>query len=297
MQAVWSFWSKPFRAHHTGVWLTDTHHLLAWILSVETAKRHYPTTALVTDVEGAQLLVDRLGLEFTTVSTDLTSLEDADPDWWVLGKLWTYRSRTKPFVHVDNDVFLWKRLPPRVERAAVCAQNPEWFPLTGDSWYRPADYDRVIRAVAGWTPEEWRWCTLRGFNEAVCCGILGGTAVSFLSYYADLAIRMIEHPKNRAAWTALGSPIGDNILIEQYLLSACLNFHRQHEQSTYANLHVGYVFGSTDEAFDETIAAGVGYTHLIGGAKRNPALMTRLEARVQRDYPEHYEKCLRCTRR
>ena len=92
----------------------------------------------------------------------------------------------------------------------------------------------------------------------------------------------------------LGSPIGDNILMEQYpLLAACLQFHQQHPQSAYRALDVGYLFDSTDDAFDESVAARAGYTHLIGGAKSNPVLLDRLAARVQRDYPEYYERCLR----
>ena len=35
----------------------------------------------------------------------------------------------------------------------------------------------------------------------------------------------------------------------------------------------------------------VGYTHLIGGAKRNPELMADLEARMGADYPEIAERC------
>ena len=296
MRAVWSFWSKPFRAHHAHVWLTWTHHLLAWVLSVETARRHYAMTTLVTDTWGARLLVDRLGLPFTTVSTALDALHDADPAWWVLGKLWTYRLQSEPFVHLDNDVFMWKPLPASLERADVFAQNPECFPLTGESWYRPGAYARAIRAVDGWAPDEWWWSASRGLNQAVCCGIVGGRANSFLAYYADLAIRMIQHPRNRQAWADLGSPIGDNILMEQYLLAACLCFHRQTHDSQYHALTVQYLFESADAAFDESVAARAGYTHLIGGAKGNRALLDRLARRVKRDHPQYYDRCFRSTR-
>jgi len=294
MQAVWSFWTKPYRAHHHGVWLTDAHHLFAWVLSVETAKRHYDRTCLVTDDDGAQLLVGRLGLEFTSVSTALTALRDANPAWWVLGKLWAYRLQSQPFVHIDNDVFLWKRLPERVERAAVFAQNPEWFPAEGESWYRPHAFDRAFRTYSGWTPDEWRWYTARRGSEAICCGILGGTHVQFLSYYARLAIEMIEHPHNAAASRSLGSCIGDNILFEQYLLAACLAYHADAERSRFGTMDVAYIFESTDAAFDETQARQAGYTHLIGGAKSNRALAARLEMRVRRDYPDLYHRALRC---
>jgi hypothetical protein len=294
MRAVWSFWSKPFHGHHKRVWRSELHHLLAWVLSVERARRHYPRTVLVTDTEGARLLVDKLGLRFTTVMTTLAALDDVDPEWWVMGKLWAYRAQTEPFIHLDNDVFLWKRLPEALERAPVCAQNPEWFPSEDASWYRPATYDRAIRAVGGWAPEEWRWSTSRNFAEAVCCGLLGGAAVDFLAYYADLAIRMIEHPRNCTAWLSLGNRIGDNILFEQYLLAACLEFHSGRPGSPFSGVHAAYLFPSSDDAFDESAAVQAGYTHLIGGAKNDAKLMARLTARVKRDYPEQYARCLNC---
>ena len=130
-RAVWSFWSKPFEAHHHHLWFSEKHHLLAWILSFELARQYYPETVLVTDDQGARLLVDRLGLEFGEVSTDLNRLQTEDPDWWVLGKLWAYRQQTQPFVHIDADVFLWQPLPEQIVNAPVFTQSPEQF-IFGD---------------------------------------------------------------------------------------------------------------------------------------------------------------------
>jgi len=296
MRAVWSFWTKPFDAHHRRVWLSDFHHLLAWVLSVETARRHYPDTALVTDEFGARLLVDLLGLPFEHVSTGLAELRDDDAQWWVLGKLWTYRAQDRPFVHIDNDVFLWNRLPDEMTHAPVFAQNPEWFPIADGSWYRPDAYDDAIRATGGWAPDEWsRYVTARR-NRAVCCGIVGGNAVDFLRYYADTGMRMIRHPANQAAWDRFGSTISDNILIEQYLLAACIDYHRNRKGSDYRGAGIRYLFRSSREAFTQSAAARVGYTHLIGAAKNNPDLARRLEARVAREYPQHFERCAKLER-
>jgi len=54
VRAVWSFWSAPFHAHHHRVWLSPRHHLLAWILSTESARRHYAPLVLHTDDAGAR---------------------------------------------------------------------------------------------------------------------------------------------------------------------------------------------------------------------------------------------------
>ena len=290
MRAVWSFWTKPFVKHHRKVWFNERHHLLAWILSVESARAHYADTALVTDDEGADLLVSKLGLEFKEVSTALTDLRESNSGWWVLGKLWAYRLQTRPFVHLDSDVFLWRPLPERLVRAPVFAQNPESFPADDSSWYRPAFVDAVVRGVQGWLPREWCWYIAQQKTEAICCGILGGTNVEFLAHYAKAAITMIEHPTNESAWSAIGNVIGDNILVEQYLLAACIEYHHRVDQQSFRPLTARYLFDSVEEAFDESAARREGYTHLIGGAKANREIMQRLDLRVRRDYPKLYKR-------
>ncbi len=294
MRAVWSFWTKPFERRMGNGWLSDRHHLLSWVLSVETARKHYPETALVTDCEGADLLVNRLGLAFTHVSTALSTLADADPAWWVLGKLWTYRLQAEPFVHIDSDVFLWKRLPAEMEQTAVFAQNPEWFPLSPESWYRPARFTKALNDLGGWMPEEWCWSAQQPSTHAVCCGILGANHVEFIRYYSDLAIRMLHHSVNRRILHDAGANPADAILFEQYLLAACLDYHRHREGSPYADIDIRYLFQSTAESFDEAAAVRAGYTHLIGGAKQNKKLMRSLERRVMRDYPRLYARSRQC---
>jgi hypothetical protein len=293
MRAVWSFWSRPFAAGQRKVWRSEKHHLLAWALSVETARRHLPTTSLITDSEGARLLLDGLRLPFDEVSTELDALAASDPGWWTLGKLHAYRAQERPFVHIDNDVFLWKPLPPRLLAAPLIVQNPEAFAFDGFSWYQPAAVEAAVRKVGGWLPEEWRWQSERRVGSALCCGILGGHRVDFISHYADLAIRIVEHTPNKAAWTDEAAKGTDSVLVEQYLLSACLDYHRAHPGSSFRDVELQCLFADDAEAFDPEAAGRAGYTHLIAGAKRDPKLAARLEARVQRDHPQHHDRVSR----
>jgi hypothetical protein len=268
-------------------WPSERHHLLAWALSVETARRHHPDTALVTDSDGARLLVDALGLPFAHVSTELDRLDGGDPEWWTLGKLHAYRAQEAPFLHLDSDVFLWSALPPEVAAGAVIAQNPESFDFDGDdSWYRPRAVEAAILEAGGWLPEEWRRFTASRTGAALCCGILGGHRTDVLREFAELAIRIIAHPANAPAWSRIADKVGNNILFEQYLLAACLAFH---------GITARCLFDSAAESWDADAARRVGYTHLIGGSKADPELALRLEARVRRDHPEYHERILRLT--
>ena len=122
--------------------------------------------------------------------------------------------------------------------------------------------------------------------------MFGGQRDDFIRHYAAQAIRLIEHAPNQAGWGRLTDKIGHNILFEQYLLGACVDYHRARGNSPYRGIDIDYVFTSLDQAFDPTIAAQVGYTHLIANAKRNPVLANRLEARVARHHPAHYQRCI-----
>ena len=288
---MWSFWTKPFRCHYNETWLSAKHHLLAWVLSVETARRHYPQTLLVTDNEGAEMLVNGIGLEFDQVSTALNGFDTSDADWWVLGKLYAYRAQEEPFVHIDNDVFLWSGLPEELMTAPLCAQNPEYFSFELPSYYRPLVYDQALRNGNGWSPDEWTWYVSKRGGRAINCGFFGGTRLDFINYYADLAIRFLENPLNRSVWACVESKRRDNVIFEQYLLSACMVFHEHWANSPFKDISIRFLFHSLEDAFLPERAREAGYTHMIAGAKRNKKFTKRLEQRVARDYPTHYKRC------
>lgn len=293
MRVIWSFWSKPFIAHHHRVWASERHHLFAWVLSTQTAMRHYRPSVLYTDDAGARMLVDGVGLDFDEVHTSLNVLDRHNPEWWALGKLSAYRAQTEPFVHIDNDVFLWQPLPYDVTAAPIFAQNPEYFVL-GRSYYRPDVFEEAMsHAQEAWLPPEWLWYrTSRRGDRAECCGVLGGNRVDFIQHYAAQAIRLLEDSGNQPAWAKLSDKIGHNVLFEQYLLAACIDYHQAQADSPFCDIAIKYLFSSINDAFNPETASHLGYTHLIADAKRNPELARRLEARVAKDHPLYYERCL-----
>jgi hypothetical protein len=293
MRAVWTFWVKPFKARTGTAWVSEKYFLLSWVLSLETAKRHYHDTCLFTDDEGARMLIDGIGLRFESVSTALNALVNHNPEWWLLGKLYTYRAQSEPFVHLDSDEFLWKPLPEKLDYAPVFAQNPEYF-SAGCFGYEPEAVEFAVSAAGqGWIPEEWQWYRTSGLAQrGECCGIFGGNRLDFISHYAATAIKMIEHPRNELAWSGLNEKFRHSILIEQYLLSACVEYHQNKRGSPYQDIGLEYLFDANQNPYDPTTASVAGFTHLLGGSKGNQLIANRLEKRVMRDNPDQYERCL-----
>lgn len=280
MRAVWSFWTKPYFAHRQSSWHSDGHHFLAWGLSFYAARQHYPETQLITDDDGARILIDELQLPFGSVSTGLNKLKNEDPEWWALGKIEAYRRQEAPFVHLDTDVFLWNRLNEEIEQSDVFAQNPEPIVL-GDSCYRPSE----LEAKVEWLPDEWIWY-LRNQQSlrAECCGIFGGSNIEFIQDYASKAMQLVTDPRNRLGLASLSEKPGHMILIEQLFLTACIEHRR--------NIEIRYIFDSIEDAYNPDRATEAGFTHLAAGAKRNARICRQLERRVQRELPEFYERCV-----
>jgi hypothetical protein len=148
----------------------------------------------------------------------------------------------------------------------------------------------------GWIPKEWEWSlSLGDLQPAECCGVFGGNRIDFIRYYVDLAIKIVEDPGNQAGWALLGYKGDYNVLIEQYHLAACVAFHRNRPGSPFREIEIRYLFDSPELTSNPNVAAELGFTHLIAGAKRSTLLAERLERRVQRDYPTQYERCIRFT--
>jgi hypothetical protein len=177
----------------------------------------------------------------------------------------------------------------------VIVQNPEDFKV-GGGWYQPVPMEAALRAVGGSLPEEWTASTSRRVGTALCSGILGGSWVDFISHYADLGIRSMERPAHRTA-SSDEQKVEHSVLVQQYLLAACTEFHAARPGSPFHGIEPRCLFPTADASRDPEAARRVGYTHLIGAAKAEPALARRLEARVERDYPQHYERLLRLTPR
>jgi hypothetical protein len=295
MLAVWSHWSKPFATRLGAGWPTLAHYLMACVLSVETARPHFKGTRLVTDRVGAEMLVDAVGLDFDDVRLDLSEIDYCDSDWWNLGKVQAYRVQDEPFVHIDNDVFLWNGLPERLVKADVLAQCPEHFTDVSD-YYRLDELEALRRYPYGWLPKEVEWCrSLYGVHQlSLNTGIYGGRRVDFIQYCAELMFEMLEHRGNKDAMALIDDKATVAGLLEMFLPAACLEYHAVRRHSPFRAVEVATLFDSAEQAYIEGVAKS--YTHVIGRSKGNLAFARKLESRVRSHYPRHYDRCVKYSR-
>ena len=124
MKIIQSFWSKPFQG--SGGWYDLIFHYISWTFSCLKLLEFYDKVELITDKAGYDLLVNKLQLPYTWFQMCLNDIDHYDEGLWALGKIYTYSMQNEPFIHVDNDVFIWDKFPDRIESAQLIAQHFEY---------------------------------------------------------------------------------------------------------------------------------------------------------------------------
>lgn len=240
MKIIQTFWSKPFREaeHKKGLqqasgWCNPLYYYMSHALSCLSLRQFYDDVELYTDPAGKRLLIDELQLPYTAVHLLPEELESYPSELWAIGKIYAYRDQTEPFLHVDNDVFVWQRFPDRIAQAPLVAQNYE----RGIAFNR-ANVMNVMMIANDIPPYMQR---MRSTDEANV-GIFGGTDTAFIRRYADEA--MLFATANVDKLTKLQYHYYFNTVFEQYLLT-CLAASEGRE--------ITYAFDDVDDHFSQMV--------------------------------------------
>lgn len=144
-------------------------------LSAVTIKQHFKEFVLVTDDAGKELAeicklpydqVISVGEKFGAVS-----------DFWIESKMHAYRVLQEPFVHLDNDLFLWEPLPTTFLASDVFAFHTECY-----LWPVYEQYLNNWQTLCPDLPNlhEKYWINRQPLNMAV----FGGNNWQAINYYA-----------------------------------------------------------------------------------------------------------------
>lgn len=288
MKIVQSFWSKPmlvndnsdaiFRSN--GGWVNRIFFYMSWALSCLKFKDIYKNVELVTDRYGKHLLCDILELPFSNVIIELDNLNEYDHNLWALGKLYAYKIQKEPFIHVDSDVFVWRKFSDKILESELIGQNYE------KNYKCNVDYFNQIRNLLDYIPAEMEdEIYLTNDIIQVNAGILGGNNLSFFNDYVKNAFDMVDkntdlfrrNPFNKGAF---------NMVYEQFLFY-CMAKSRQCNinvlfEGNYLN-HVGL-------ADFEHIPSNKYYAHTLGTYKKFSYIGGYIAERLLFEYPEYYNK-------
>jgi hypothetical protein len=278
MKIIQSFWTGNSSVIPSCGWFSKKHHLLGWILSVNQLCKYYDEVELFTDRYGHELLIEKLQLPYTKVHVVLDKINQYSSDLWALAKIRTYQTQTVPFLHVDGDVFIWKKFSNELMASNLIAQNIE----TASSFYRDMWVD--IKPHLKHLPVSMELFDKSIHNKAYNMGIFGGNNINFIQKYCSESFDFVD--KNIESLQK-GNQFNFNVFFEQVLFFEMTKIEEQ-KVSTYLKEDIvdnQYLnFGKFDD-----VPHKLTYLHLLGNFKRELVVCKKLESYVMYHYPKYYK--------
>jgi len=289
MKLVQSLWSRTLGVEAAagavaGDWPTWSHYWYSWVLSGWQAHLTHGVVDLVTDDFGARVLVEELGLPYRKIDLSLNECS-VHPALSAYGNLWAFSRQDEPFLHLEHDVYIWKRLPSHALGAPVVVEGVD-CPVTYDGFHHTyTQRIAVLHELLPWLPPSW--LDFSKNPTAINTGVFGGRDFKLIQACCKQAMQVIDHPDNAEAWRALVSKGPRelqryNVPAERFSL-ACELSAREASLVPLFSRSLRHVIEEESDAF--------GITH-VGDTRssKDTGFFFRLEQQVRENYPNAWRR-------
>jgi hypothetical protein len=258
-----SLWTKPCVDGKSHGFRSVEEMIESLILSVNVAKKHYPDIHFYTDKLGYEWIKPHLDqLPFTKIEVCLDDFNWVPDVYWSFVKVYVYTLQKEPFIHIDNDVFLWDKIPEYIlEGKDFVFQETE--PMT---WGAYDFYNRGLKIYSHAVHKD-----IEIKDIAVNCGIfacLTNAGLNLLNDYykygkyfvdhADLKADIDKEP-NSQRWLA-------SVIIEQVYIYSLI-VRDKLKWGTLLN--------------EERSSYRMRYSHMVAHFKRQELIVNRIKERIQ----------------
>jgi hypothetical protein len=237
MKIYHSFWEGGYRN-------LDEYTYNMHKLSVLTALKNYGNIHLITTPKGMEYLGD---LPYTSIEVFEENINSDYWRIWAISKLYAYKQIIKkgePFLHIDYDVFLFKKFSNKILGGGTIFQNLEDERCINGSYEYP-DFVKKCKYKPLFDKK-----VMFAYNV----GVFGGNDLETLKFCVDNTFDLIFHKDNRKFFTTDSLKISwaYSVLTEQMYLAMCLK---------HLGVKPTLLFPNGD--FD-VVSKEIGYTHLMG---------------------------------
>jgi hypothetical protein len=243
MKIYHSFWEGGYKVIDENLY--NMHKL-----SVLTALKNYGNITLITTKKGKEIFGD---LPYTNIELFEKEIPIGYRRVWSLSKLFAYQQickKNEPFLHIDYDVFLFKKFSDETLKGGIICQSIEdkgWI----ETSYRLNEFNSQCK-------NKYLYKLHKDVDFAYNVGVFGGSDIQSINFYVDEALKLLFDKENKHWWINYNV---DNwwvyaVILEQFYLAVCLK-HLNVEQPTLI-FPKDYLIG------DEQFSKKIGYTHLMG---------------------------------
>jgi len=269
MNIVMSMWTKPCIDNKKHGYGSVEDMINSLIVSVNVAKKHYNEIHFYTDKIGYEWITPHLHLlPFTKIDVCLNEIDWLDDNYWSLSKLYVYQKQTEPFIHIDNDVFLWDRFPDVLMEKDFFFQEVENFYGVHFEFYKHG-----LRLYSKSIPKE-----IEVLGAAFNCGVFAcitPKAVNLMKKYYEYGYQFVKNTNQIVTLSVepesqrwLGT-----VIIEQVFIYSLVVGNPEFTWDVFLTQFDGGKWAPK-------MIYNFRYSHMVAHNKRNPIITNKIKERV-----------------
>lgn len=268
MKIVYSLWTKPLTVNDNTLGfnsLDDFFHSL--IFSVNIAKNNYNNIHFYTDKHGLELIEPyKDKLPFTKIHCVLDEINWVPSQWWAYPKIYVYGLQDEPFMHIDNDAYLWDAIPQKlIDTHDFICQNYEDLTYECYSFYQ-GGIDLYKKHI----PQSFD--DIDKYHFAMNAGIFGALNEKGLNVFKSL----YEESHKSAKSVLQDKKLMDFIDWDDYRNWDAFSWNITMEQA------YPFLYAVKNQIKILTIMNhDIKWTHLLAGSKRNKKVINKVKKRVK----------------
>lgn len=180
MKIVQTFYNynKDLPIANTAGFLCPEFHWMSMALSCSLLKKHFGFVTLYCNQSAKEIIVDQLKLPYDEVVIIPDFMEDFT-NLWALPKIHTYSCQNEPFIHVDNDWFMFDKLDDNLLSAPLIGQNIEY----DDQNHHRLIINGLIDIGVKFPLEIQNVLDIGEILNVTNAGVIGGMDISFFKVY------------------------------------------------------------------------------------------------------------------
>ena len=280
MKAIYTFWSKPL-INNFARCKSEKNFILMFVYSMLWSAKWFEKVELNTDEYGYNIFkyFENSKIKIKNTLNDFEGLDSYL--FWAYPKIYSLTLQDEPFIHIDGDIFIFRRLPEDLFSGDFGFQNLEI-----------AHYERAYSKLINFydknyyfKPSVWS----NNLKTAINCGLMYFKnpilAKNFhkdvKKYFIDIDDKFAAQLKTELQDVIKTTYITYPLLFEQYYLNCFIN--------SLENKKINYLLSNEQVEKEEKGQSIIqGYVHLIED-KNNPYYINNINQRFMLEFPEEWK--------